>query len=83
MCVTNKQNLCEFFCVAGVFYSETGDVDKKYFQQVTPQPYAFMIIWPIIFFLNLLGICYIAASLCLPEYISMVKVKPTLVPKVK
>nr|CAB3262979.1 uncharacterized protein LOC100186076 [Phallusia mammillata] len=65
----------------GVFYNNLSVLDKKYFQQVSPEPIAFGIIWPLIYLWNLVGVLYIVVSCCLPVDKSPVKITPTLVPK--
>nr|CAB3262978.1 uncharacterized protein LOC100186076 [Phallusia mammillata] len=67
--------------IPGLFYNTLSNLNNKYAQQVSPKSIAFGIIWPIIYFWNLVGIIYIVVSCFLPVAKSPVKMAPSLVPK--
>uniref|UniRef100_H2YLM8 Uncharacterized protein n=1 Tax=Ciona savignyi TaxID=51511 RepID=H2YLM8_CIOSA len=66
------------FAVKGLYYSNNGDVDNKYFQQASPAGIAFGIVWPIIYTWNLAGLIYILVSLCLADNNSPLKTDPPI-----
>ncbi|XP_076813779.1 uncharacterized protein LOC143460233 isoform X2 [Clavelina lepadiformis] len=65
----------------GFFNNRIEYLNKKYYQEIAPTGIAFSIIWPIIYFWNIVGTFYLVVSMCLPAYESPVNYKPTLISK--
>ncbi|XP_078487676.1 uncharacterized protein LOC100186076 [Ciona intestinalis] len=64
--------------VKGLYYSDNGAVDSKYYQEASPIGTAFAIVWPIIYVWNLAGVIYMIVSLWLPEIKSPLKTNPPI-----
>ncbi|CAK8688937.1 unnamed protein product [Clavelina lepadiformis] len=66
--------------LSSLFKNSTSVIDRKYWQEITPIGTIFVIIWPVIYLWNAVGIFYLFASLFLPQHRSPVKIEPTLTP---
>ncbi|CAK8688936.1 unnamed protein product [Clavelina lepadiformis] len=65
----------------GFFNNSISYLSLKYYEEVTPAPIVFGIIWPIVYVWNLAGVLYIVASVNLPTNQSPVNMSPTLISK--
>ncbi|XP_039255900.2 uncharacterized protein LOC120332670 [Styela clava] len=63
-----------------IFINTIPDLATRYPTAIQPAPWVFVVIWPIIFLWNTVGIFYLLASLCLPKDRSPILREPSMFP---
>lgn len=66
--------------VPGLFTQSVEGLDAKYPSDIAPADWVFIVIWPLVYFWNLIGIIYLVVSLCLPSDKSPIMGEPIMIP---